>query len=691
MKSDYTIKMLNTFEHDRNTLRKNANYIFTKKWKNLDFTYEDYLKNPNYMVPTLTCFSLLSASVATKVGVHFGLYTKTLLSLGTNKHLEFTKRAFNLEDYGCFMLTEMGHGSNVQGILTTATYDPLNECFEINTAIDSGMKFWIGNLAQTATMGVLFANLIINGKNQGVHGFLAKLRDDDGNVLPGLTIGDCGTKMGANGVDNGWVIFKSFKVPRDGLLDKFSQVTKEGKFKSKIKSVSKRFAVQIGALSGGRIGVASAASVLGLIGTGIAVRYTTVRKQFGEKKGMENVLMDYPLVHTKLVSYISNSLVFGQVADLLDYEWNGVDPFDLSSIRVKELHALSSYIKVGSSWNLRSALGKSRELCGGHGYSAYANLATLINDTDVHVTWEGTNEVLLQQTCKNLLTEFKNFKTKGEINYVTLQFFKKFEEGKVNIEESVENIKEFSEELLTEELASLIKPPSSSGRKMSPAELQTVSERLSGLAEHLRVLLECRLYHIIDKVLGKFSLFFTQVKETKESVFRSFNKTLPDVLFPAACFFGELFCFNAYFNHIKGIGSKDLSPTLFNCLPHFKYLEEEKYLSEKVFFLKVLVLFACNTLKESATFLNGADESIDYELYDAMHDIILKVCESMRYDVLSIGDMLESPIMNESSLGAFDGDIYNNIKSHIWRRSENFGAYADWDIIRKFREENSRK
>ena len=49
----------------------------------------------------------------------------------------------------------------------------------------------------------MFSQLNINGTNQGVHAFIAQIRDADGNVCPDIRIADCGHKIGLNGVDNG--------------------------------------------------------------------------------------------------------------------------------------------------------------------------------------------------------------------------------------------------------------------------------------------------------------------------------------------------------------------------------------------------------------------------------------------------------------------------------------------------------
>jgi acyl-CoA oxidase len=42
-------------------------------------------------------------------------------------------------------MTELGHGSNVQGIGTTAVYDKATGEFVINTPTDVDRKWWIGH------------------------------------------------------------------------------------------------------------------------------------------------------------------------------------------------------------------------------------------------------------------------------------------------------------------------------------------------------------------------------------------------------------------------------------------------------------------------------------------------------------------------------------------------------------------
>ena len=158
-------------------------------------------------------------------------------------------------------MTEIGHGSNVQGVATTATYDKDTQEFVLNTPNDLAAKFWIGNLGKTATLGVVIAQLIVEGKNHGVHLFLAPLRDRDTHeTYPGIVIGDCGPKAGMHGIDNGVAWFKDYRIPREYFLNRISNVTPDGVFSSIERSKSKRFGMHMSALSSGRIGLSYSAA-----------------------------------------------------------------------------------------------------------------------------------------------------------------------------------------------------------------------------------------------------------------------------------------------------------------------------------------------------------------------------------------------------------------------------------------------
>jgi acyl-CoA oxidase len=61
--------------------------------------------------------------------------------------------------------------------------------------------------------------------------------------LPGVILGDCGKKIGLEGVDNGFIIFNHVRIPRENLLNRFSNVTPGGTFETSIENTDERFAL----------------------------------------------------------------------------------------------------------------------------------------------------------------------------------------------------------------------------------------------------------------------------------------------------------------------------------------------------------------------------------------------------------------------------------------------------------------
>lgn len=112
------------------------------------------------------------------------------------------------------------------------------------------MKFWIGGAAKSANVAAVFAQLYIKDKCEGPHVFLVPLRDKKTfKPYPGIILGDCGKKLGLDAIDNGFIIFNNVRIPRENMLNRFSNVTVEGEFETSIPNPDKRFAVSLGSLS----------------------------------------------------------------------------------------------------------------------------------------------------------------------------------------------------------------------------------------------------------------------------------------------------------------------------------------------------------------------------------------------------------------------------------------------------------
>ena len=131
---------------------------------------------------------------------------------------------------GCYAQTELGHGSDVQSLMTTATYDETSESFIINTPSVKAAKWWIGDLGVFGNYAAVFAQLIVKGKRHGIHVFIVPVRGKDHKALPGIEVGDVGPKMGYNCKDNGYLIMNNVKIPRKNMLMKYQSVSKDGKY-----------------------------------------------------------------------------------------------------------------------------------------------------------------------------------------------------------------------------------------------------------------------------------------------------------------------------------------------------------------------------------------------------------------------------------------------------------------------------
>ena len=141
--------------------------------------------------------------------MQWGLFASAIYHLGTERnHDEFLADALSIKVPGAFAMTETGHGSDVAAIGTTATYDPATQEFVIHTPFRAAWKDYLGNAGVHGTAATVFARLITQGVDHGVHAFYVPIRDADTmEFLPGVGGEDDGLKGGLNGIDNGRLWF----------------------------------------------------------------------------------------------------------------------------------------------------------------------------------------------------------------------------------------------------------------------------------------------------------------------------------------------------------------------------------------------------------------------------------------------------------------------------------------------------
>src|SRR5690606_11293772 len=225
-------------------------------------------------------------SLQIKAGVQWGLFASAIMHLGTeHHHRTFLPGAVDLSVPGAFAMTEIGHGSDVASIRTTATYDPETEEVVLHTPFRAAWNDYLGNAALHGVAAVVFAQLITQGVNHGVHAFYTPIREvgPDGRagaLLPGVASEDDGLKGGLNGIDNGRLAFDHVRIPRTNLLNKYGDVSPHGTYSSPIASPGRRFFTMLGTLVQGRVSLSGAAAVVSKMALATAIRYGSERRQF---------------------------------------------------------------------------------------------------------------------------------------------------------------------------------------------------------------------------------------------------------------------------------------------------------------------------------------------------------------------------------------------------------------------------
>ena len=129
-------------------------------------------------------------------------------------------------------MTETGHGSNVQRLGTTATYDPATQEFVLDTPDDQARKDYIGNAAQHAELAVVFAQLrgARRGRRRAGRSRRARPRRPAARETAW-----CSRASGSRTAVPRWVSTASttggsgstdVRVPSEALLDRFATVSR---------------------------------------------------------------------------------------------------------------------------------------------------------------------------------------------------------------------------------------------------------------------------------------------------------------------------------------------------------------------------------------------------------------------------------------------------------------------------------
>ncbi|KAK3088150.1 hypothetical protein FSP39_015398 [Pinctada imbricata] len=349
------------------------------------------------------------------IGLHESMFIPTIEKQATEEQKrKWLPLCHSLKMIGTYAQTELGHGTFIRGLETTATYDPVAKEFILSTPKLTAMKYWPGNLGKTTNHCLVMAQLITKGKNHGIHMFMLQTRDmETHQPLPGIELGDIGPKFGFFDNDNGYMILKDVRIPRENMFMRYYKVLEDGTYVTP---------------PGDRLNYLSMvllrSAITSMIGQHlsqaciIAIRYSAVRRQTEISPGGEEAqVLDYQTQQYKLFPALATSyamLMAGRfMYDFYLKTTAQIEKGDLGTM--PQLHALSAGLKAFSTWECTAAIEVCRMSCGGHGYSHASGIPKIYVDATPGCTYEGENTVMMLQVARFLMKMYTNLQKGQEL------------------------------------------------------------------------------------------------------------------------------------------------------------------------------------------------------------------------------------------------------------------------------------
>jgi len=322
--------------------------------------------------------------------------------------------------------TELGTGSNVRGLATTAHFDKETQEFVLNTPTLRSMKWWPSSLT-SSTHTIVYAQLILDGKEYGTHPFLVQVRDENLHQLPGVEVLDVGLKAGENEVDIGALRLKDVRIPRRHLFEKRQHISPDGKYVKHDLSDGGGSNNEKGSyltMMTARVMMVAGASIFLSKAATIAVRYSAVRRQgFKESekgqsyKSEQNKIIDYKMNQFLLMKNLALAFAIRFTSKMLSDRMNDIatDNTDAAT-DLSEMHATSAGLKGYCCYASTLGIEEMRKACGGAGYLMASGIAKLEADYKWRATAEGDTFVMLLETAKYLMKACKDAQEGRELS-----------------------------------------------------------------------------------------------------------------------------------------------------------------------------------------------------------------------------------------------------------------------------------
>ncbi|MFC9897133.1 acyl-CoA dehydrogenase family protein [Nocardia sp. NPDC127579] len=418
------------FHKDRRAAAERYNTIFAEPAFDLDWwdaakdpgkrAYERYLQ----LLPRISACDIATDlrelvalhEQATVVDTHLGalltvqinLVLGTLLEATSNSEVEAAKQEL-LEGsaVGAYILTELGHGSDLPGLETTATFDPADGgSFVIHTPTATAIKYMPTTAAPpvpgVARFGIVFARLIVDGVKQGNYPFLVRLVDRDGTIRPGITIRPMPEKP-AIGMDNSLTRFDHVRVGREALVSHTgTTIDDDGRLNAPISRDNQVWRA-IARVRLGRLCISAMAAAISRAALSVALQHATQR-DIPSMDGGRIALADLRAHNARLLEVAADTYVASAAVELaIDAFENAGD--DEHANEITDLVSLTKYLTTTTALGVTSEV---RDRLGAQGMFAHNRIVEFRALRDAAATAEGDSYVIALQAAYRRMIAWEN-------------------------------------------------------------------------------------------------------------------------------------------------------------------------------------------------------------------------------------------------------------------------------------------
>ena len=348
-------------------------------------------------------------SLFVKAGVQWGLFGGAVSLLGTSRHDDLVPRIISGELQGCFAMTETGHGSDVQSLLTTATFDPATDEIVVHSPVPARAQ---GLHRQRGARRQPRSRVRPARRRRRVPRCALRARPDPrrrrrsraGRHHRGLRSQARPRRRRQRA---------AALRPRPGAPHQPARPLRRHRRRRHLLEPHRqpqppllhdaRHARPRPHLGGRRSGRRARSALA------VTTTYAGGRRQFAAPgSDVETTVLDYRTYQRRLLPRIATAyalqLAQHELVSAMDDVLAGRTTSEQDQ---RQLETRAAGIKVLTTRHATDTIQECRELCGGAGYLWANRLAALKADTDIFTTFEGDNTVLLQLVAKSLLTEYQ--------------------------------------------------------------------------------------------------------------------------------------------------------------------------------------------------------------------------------------------------------------------------------------------